>query len=498
MQKKLLAVAVAGALAPAVAMAQSSVTVSGNINIWYETAGATGATNGIPAAGATPGFPSTFDVKSRDRIQDGNGSNVRFTAVEDLGTGMQAFAQIESAVVSNANMRNDGVSNGTATSTATSTIQGAGGWGTRNTGVGLRGQAWGEVLIGIWDVHYNEQYGTDGLLIKGASHMSMLGLLNSFGMVGLAGGTTPQAQAGTLGGVQIGARYSNVIRYQSPNWGGFSFRAAYARPTDGGVPVAQDYVTNGTKNKMFNFAPQFNMGGIHVGLSYLKDSDIVTLQSPIFSSATVTNQTGVASGATGPTIAGAAIGSGAFGASTTPNSNLSTITSTRLFGAYAFPFGLKIGLVYDQSKLDVKSSAPATTVGGFGSSQFKRTVWGIPVAYTIGAHTIGASYAQAGKLTGSVGTTGGGSIDIGSIGVIPAGAAAGTAPMNWGDNSKAKFYMLGYTYDLSKRTNVHAGYTQIKNDNLAGYDFFANGVGMNGASFGADPRIIHVGLRHAF
>ena len=86
------------------------------------------------------------------------------------------------------------------------------------------------------------------------------------------------------------------------------------------------------------------------------------------------------------------------------------------------------------------------------------------------------------------------------VGVTPGGAAAGSSPIGVGDNSKAKFYVLGYTYDLSKRTNIHAGYTQIKNDSLAGYDFFANGVGMSGAAsnFGADPRIIHVGLRHAF
>src|SRR5882724_1176130 len=130
MQKKLLAVAVAGALtAPMAAMAQSSVTISGNINIWYETAGATGATNGVAAAGAATGTNSTYDVKSRDRVQDGNGSNIRFTAVEDIGSGMQGFAQIESGVMVNANTRNDGVSTGNA---ITST-QNAGGWGTRNS-----------------------------------------------------------------------------------------------------------------------------------------------------------------------------------------------------------------------------------------------------------------------------------------------------------------------------------------------------------------------------
>src|SRR3954452_2718906 len=104
MQKKLLAVAVAGALAaPVAAMAQSSVTVSGAINIWYETAGATGATNQVTPASTV----SSFDVKNRDRMQDGNGSNIRFTAVEDIGSGMQGFMQVETAVISNANTRND-------------------------------------------------------------------------------------------------------------------------------------------------------------------------------------------------------------------------------------------------------------------------------------------------------------------------------------------------------------------------------------------------------
>jgi len=65
-------------------------------------------------------------------------------------------------------------------------------------------------------------------------------------------------------------------------------------------------------------------------------------------------------------------------------------------------------------------------------------------------------------------------------------------------NSKAKYYSVGYQFDLSKRTNLHVSYNQIKNDALAGYDFFSNNVGMSGANFGADPRTISLGLRHAF
>src|SRR5260221_6802865 len=175
MQKKLLAVAVAGALAaPAAAMAQN-VTVSGAINIWYETAQASGASN---TSSGVVGTPSTYDVKSRDRIQDGNGSNIRFTAVEDIGSGLQGFMQVESAVINQANTRNDAAAAGAAT----------GGWGTRNSGVGLRGAAWGEFLIGIWDIHYNEQDAVDSQRLTGPAHGTVLGLMISCGTAALRHG----------------------------------------------------------------------------------------------------------------------------------------------------------------------------------------------------------------------------------------------------------------------------------------------------------------------
>jgi len=471
--KNLLAVAVAGALAaPVVAMAQSSVTVSGAINIWYETAGASGATNQAVPGGTL----STFDVKNRDRMQDGNGSNIRFTAVEDIGSGMQGFMQVESAVIANANTRNDAAGN--ASQAATST-QNSGGWATRNSGVGLRGQSWGEVLIGIWDVHYNEQDPADGQRLKGPGQATSLALLNYFGTVGTA------SSAGGVGGMNNGGRYSNVIRYQSPNWAGFNFKLAYVRPTDNAVPTTAGSVQEGTKNKAINFAPQWSNGPIFVGFSYLQDKDIPLASTTFYSGGTVTNiATGAALGAAG---AGAVLGGTA---------NLGSVKSQRLSAAYTFPFGLKLGLVYDTSKLEIKSSGAAGTT--FGSGEIKRNVWVLPITWNTGAHTVFATYAQADKLKGSIGTTGGGSLDLSNIGVTPSGAAAGSAPMDVSSNSKAKYYSLGYQFDLSKRTNVHVSYNQIKNDTLAGYDFFSNNVSMAGNNFGADPRIISLGLRHAF
>ncbi len=432
MQKRLLAVAVAGVLAaPAAAMAQSSVTVSGALNLWLESAGASGATQ--TPAGAVP---TTFDVKSRSRIQDGNGSNVRFTAVEDLGGGMQAFGQVESAVFNNADTRANAV--GTAGVT--------GGWGTRNSGVGLRGSSWGEVLLGIWDVHYNEQYAVDNSILKGASHTSTLGLLNTFGTAGTG--------AGGAGNAVIGARYSNVLRYQSPNWSGFNVKGSYSRPSDPVVPTAGG-VVDGTKNTALNIAPQYSNGPIFVGFSYLDDKDI--------------NYGGTTA------LAGVAIPGG-----------LMEIKSNRLSGSYAFPFGLKLGLVYDSSKMTTKVTSP-----GVGS-ELKRNVWAVPISFATGAHTVFATYAKASKVKGTIGGT-----DLSLL--APATPAGGTPIAATLDSDTGASYInLGYQFDLSKRTTLHASWTQITNQKLASYDMFANGVGMASANYGADPRIISLGLRHAF
>jgi predicted porin len=450
MQKKLLAVAVAGALAaPAVAMAQSAVTISGALNFWYESVGASGATNGTAAAAGSLGA----DVKTRDRIQDAVGSNIRFTVVDDIGGGLQAFGQVESAVLGNGDTRNNAINTGSNAATA-------GGWANRNSGVGLRGAAWGEVLLGIWDIHYNEQYAADSQIIKGTAQSSILGLMNTFGTQGMASVNTA-----------IGARYSNVIRYQSPSWAGFNFKAAYARPTDGPVstqngstPTTGDI--GGAKNRVFNFAPQYANGPIFVGLSVLRDKDITVGPSTLWNG----------------------------GAANVMAAGLEDVTSSRLSFAYTFPFGLKVGAIYDRSTLKVHN---VDTVAA--GSELKRNVWAIPISWTTGPHTIFGLYGRTTALKGNIGNAAGVSTDITAATVTPTASTTGAETV--GDNTRARMISLGYQFDLSKRTNVHVNFTQITNDRFAGYDFFSNNAGMTqagNASFGADPKSISVGLRTAF
>jgi len=103
--------------APAIAAAQSTVQIYGTLNVDAESVEATGAASGQNFA-------------RRSRVTS-NSSNIGFRGNEDLGAGLKAFFQIESAV-----NFNDGTTSGF--------------WASRNSGVGLQG-GWGQFLLGQWD-----------------------------------------------------------------------------------------------------------------------------------------------------------------------------------------------------------------------------------------------------------------------------------------------------------------------------------------------------------
>lgn len=76
-------------------------------------------------------------------------------------------------------------------------------------------------------------------------------------------------------------------------------------------------------------------------------------------------------------------------------------------------------------------------------------------------------------------------------------------------NTRAKMYVVAYSYSLSKRTDFYAVYAQIRNEANSRNDFAVNAIGLpaptlatgvltsNGGN-GADPRGIGVGFRHTF
>ena len=118
---------------------------------------------------------------------------------------------------------------------------------------------------------------------------------------------------------------------------------------------------------------------------------------------------------------------------------------------------------------------------GGSSSDLKRDAWLLGVAQDFGPHNFFVEYAQANKLKGS--------------------ACDG----NSCDETKARFWSVGYNYKLSQRTMIKTYYADIRNDRNANYDFYLTPVGTapsgatgGGLANGADPRGFGIGIRHVF
>lgn len=206
MNKKLMAVAVAGALAvPAVAFAQaSSVQIYGRANLGVDSWEAKGATAG-----------SAADLRTRTRVYD-SGSRLGFRGTEDLGNGLRAMFVLESGA---------NIDAGHALTQSGAPNTSAGTLASRDSYVGLGGN-WGDVRFGrqsiFWVMGPNAQ--------TGANYIN-----NEIGWFNGA----------SMGRVALGiARQPNVMSYNSPTMGGFNFTGSYqptseaataGQPTDGNI-----------------------------------------------------------------------------------------------------------------------------------------------------------------------------------------------------------------------------------------------------------------------
>ncbi len=433
MKKKLIAAAAAGALAAPLAFAQSSVTVSGRLNATFESIKATGATLG-----------SANDFASRNRMVD-NSSELRFSGREDLGGGLNAWFTIGAGVDPSGASATDPYARGLL--------------GSRNSGIGLDSKAWGSIMLGKWDVHYE------------AGYVPALGHID-FGYIdqGLATFASLVFGAGQAGVNPQGGRLNNVVRYVTPQWqvggGHLQVIGAYARNVedtlnDTGVAAA----SGGKKPRQWQLAPHYHNGPLSVFYSYYQDKE----------------------GATGAVAAnaGALLGTVTAGTPTALgvglNSALRDLRGDRAGVSWKFPMGLKVGLIYDRYRNDIYGGT--LTAGDF-SANLKRSVWALPVSYVTGPHKFNVVYARASDLTGSRSSSN----------------AAVTAYDS--SNTGASYVTLGYRYAFSKRTSLYADWARITNKSRAGYDFFAyagiNGSALPAASIGADPQTVQVGVYHTF
>ena len=218
MQKKLLTLAVAGALgAPAVALAQ--VEVYGTIHM---------SLNYMDYGTSTAGAPSVtkFDVAS-------HASNVGVRGRESIGGGLTAWFQVET----NASMeRSNNIAHTSNFASRNSAVGMQGGWG--NLFVGQWTTPWAD-LDALWGVGTVATYGPITSIIGRRETTGAAPNPNCVnGGSGLGGtGTPPTAVCDSVeGGGGVGhpfwRRISNSIHYQSPVFAGIQVKLAYQTNQD--------------------------------------------------------------------------------------------------------------------------------------------------------------------------------------------------------------------------------------------------------------------------
>ena len=245
MQKKLLALAVAGALVPAAAFAQSSVEIYGRANLSLGNWKATGSTSGVG------------DLDSRMRVVD-SGSRLGFRINESLGGGMRAFAVMETGV---------NIDSGSQAAQSGGPNGSSGFWASRDSYLGLGG-GWGDVRLGRQSIWWS-----NGVIAQtGANYID-------------------SAVDGLITGHMVAApvtRQSSVLSYNTPTMGGFNASFSYS-PHDqepgtftgtgqekGSIWGLTGRYTSGALRAQFDWATRKNAGnvdsrdntGIKVGLGF--------------------------------------------------------------------------------------------------------------------------------------------------------------------------------------------------------------------------------------
>ena len=195
MKKTLIALA---ALAATASFAQSTATISGNLDFASVNVGGTQAAS--KGSTITTGFGTAST------------SVLRFIAVEDLGGGMKATAQYNFDPRSLAN-DSLGVTNnvGTATTQLAATPTGL---------------ARDELFIGLSGGFGNIRLGSPNSIGLNAWQPS-----SSLG-TGIGSGYTGAGRSGTMSNSFVQTRYSRSVRYDSPVMGGFQVAVLYAAGND--------------------------------------------------------------------------------------------------------------------------------------------------------------------------------------------------------------------------------------------------------------------------
>ena len=427
MKKLIIAASILTAFA-GVAQAQSNLVIYGTADASFDVVTGSGATKN--AAG------NEGDLASRSRVSS-NSSYIGFRGVEDLGNGLKAQFQIESAV----DMSGKSADTGSTENN---------GWANRDSFVGMSGSL-GAVRLGYQSTPHRVVATTFDLLPDAAGAGSSLNLIGKVNMGALlnpvsATGTTEQVIGETNAGANgtIDNTYgvigrSQSIVYVAPTYEGFTGMVAFTgndardnRSAGAGLASRNPYA--------WNLAGTYVRGQFKVGYSFLAAKDGGSLD--------------------GITAAGL------NALSLTGNER----TYAHLLGAsYDFGQGTVVSGMYD--RIDGRLDGAAMS-----DLKFKRTAYTLGVKHTVGKHSGLFAYTHAGDTDYSTG-----------------GRALGNA----GDNGASQ-YTLRYGYEFSKRTQGYVQYVRLNNGNNAAYDVGSSVSSNSDVAAGSNLNVLGVGMRHSF
>jgi len=455
MNKKLMAIAVAGALAaPGLVVAQ----VGGSPGVSLYGRLDTAILNNKYAQ--TPNYSPTAGVGSfskGDVFSAGNEMGVR--GREDLGGGTSAWFQLATGVWPDGRLEG-GATNGQH-------------FGGRNSGVGMTSSL-GDIMWGIWDTPYK--------LNMGASNVVSSGPFSSAGIIignGDSTGALPNAlctntvsnSTGTVTTAANGVcvtestgnttawsrRVNNSVQYWSPVFAGLQFRLATALANYQSAPGALGAAAAGTqKPKLYSGSLNWTRGPIVIGAAYEVH--------------------------------------GAFRIGTAANQNVNTQDKALSIGG-KFDFGIgQVGVGYERLSYD-NTAAPTAL-----STKMDVPSYVVNGRINAGPGAVWAGYTKTNGGTGCQApttfnpTTGANNLTVGS-----AACSSGT-----GSAGAAKMYSLGYDYVLSKRTKLYLAYAKIDNGISTSYYYVAGpsangtGNGVGGLATGTDVTTYGLGMQHSF
>ncbi|KMN81767.1 hypothetical protein VK98_11655 [Chromobacterium sp. LK11] len=224
MNKTHIALAIAALMPAAAAMAD--VTIYGEIRGGYEY---------------NKTYSSTFSLDGNNKLQGGSQINdwtsrIGFKGNEDLGNGLKAIWQVENRV------HIDGTTGAGSTQDT---------FATRDSFIGLAGESWGKFRLGRLSNYANDM------------------------MEQVDPGYYSDESVGGLGMfTRLDGRQNNAVRYDSPNWNGFSFALLYG--TD-----EKRTLTNGstTNNQTWNLGLSYENSGFFGKYNYQNWNDADKLTS---------------------------------------------------------------------------------------------------------------------------------------------------------------------------------------------------------------------------